>query len=266
MKKPTTMQQWNTQVVLVETQGPANIGSVTRTMKNFGVNQLALVAPKTPITDESRLWACHGKPFLEDHKQYKNLSEAVANQDLVIGLSRRPGRARGKHISIYELHESLLDQNHWNTVSLVFGNEESGLTNEHLELCHHTCYIPTHATEGSMNLAHAVSVTLYELQRHQFRRSPEDDRRVESLASGADIKRFIEECITFLREIGYPERRVSLTKETSRLLAIAQRANLMEWEVRMLFAILRQVRYQWGLRTKPSEQKNNKVFPDYREL
>lgn len=42
----------------------------------------------------------------------------------------------------------------------MFGREESGLTEEELRLCSHSCAIPTGRIQPSMNLSHAVAVVL----------------------------------------------------------------------------------------------------------
>lgn len=44
--------------------------------------------------------------------------------------------------------------------ALVFGREESGLTEAELRLCAHACAIPTGRMQASMNLSHAVAVVL----------------------------------------------------------------------------------------------------------
>lgn len=44
--------------------------------------------------------------------------------------------------------------------ALVFGREESGLTEAELRLCAQACAIPTGRMQGSMNLSHAVAVVL----------------------------------------------------------------------------------------------------------
>jgi tRNA C32,U32 (ribose-2'-O)-methylase TrmJ len=46
------------------------------------------------------------------------------------------------------------------STALVFGREESGLTEDELRLCAHACAIPTGRVQPSMNLSHAVAVAL----------------------------------------------------------------------------------------------------------
>ena len=48
-------------------------------------------------------------------------------------------------------------------VALVFGREESGLTESELSLCTHSCSIPTGTLQPSLNLSHAVCVILAQL-------------------------------------------------------------------------------------------------------
>jgi hypothetical protein len=45
-------------------------------------------------------------------------------------------------------------------VSLLFGSEADGLTTEELSSATHVCEIPTSPTQGSLNLSHAVAISL----------------------------------------------------------------------------------------------------------
>lgn len=49
------------------------------------------------------------------------------------------------------------------TTALVFGREESGLTEAELALCAHSCSIPTGSIQPSLNLSHAVCVILAQI-------------------------------------------------------------------------------------------------------
>lgn len=49
---------------------------------------------------------------------------------------------------------------HAGQTALVFGREESGLTEAELRLCAQSCAIPTGRIQPSMNLSHAVAVVL----------------------------------------------------------------------------------------------------------
>lgn len=51
--------------------------------------------------------------------------------------------------------------------ALVFGREESGLTEAELSLCTHSCSIPSGSVQPSLNLSHAVCVVLAQLFQHR---------------------------------------------------------------------------------------------------
>lgn len=50
------------------------------------------------------------------------------------------------------------------TVALVFGREESGLTEDEMRLMSHLCAIPSGRVHPSLNLSHAVTVVLAEVR------------------------------------------------------------------------------------------------------
>ena len=48
-------------------------------------------------------------------------------------------------------------------IAILFGREDSGLTNEELQRCHTHLQIPSSKEYGSLNLAMAVQVVCYEI-------------------------------------------------------------------------------------------------------
>ena len=49
-------------------------------------------------------------------------------------------------------------------MSILFGTENSGLTNQELSLCHYQVFIPANPDYSSLNLASAVQLIAYELR------------------------------------------------------------------------------------------------------
>jgi tRNA/rRNA methyltransferase len=49
-------------------------------------------------------------------------------------------------------------------VALVVGTERSGLTNEHIELCHRVCHIPANPAYSSLNVSQALQLGAWELR------------------------------------------------------------------------------------------------------
>src|SRR5258708_2646014 len=82
----------NCRVVLVRPEVAANVGSVARVMRNFGLRELVLVAPKADPTDrEARRLSTHGEAILDAARVVPDFATAVADCVLVVGTSARTG-------------------------------------------------------------------------------------------------------------------------------------------------------------------------------
>ncbi len=154
-------------IVLVEPHYPANIGSVARLMKNFGVRDLYIVNPKTdPFSSESRKYAMHGLDILLSARVAASLDEAIEGSSLVVATTGNTTEKSSLRTPSY-LHEvsEFLSKYYSSpdTISLVFGREPSGLTNEEISKADITLTILTHHEYTSLNLSHAVGIVLYEL-------------------------------------------------------------------------------------------------------
>lgn len=160
------MKPENLSVILVEPMGPLNIGSVSRTMMNFGFSDLRLVNPceayKGP---EARKMALKADILINQAQVFSGLSEAIADCSYAFGTTRRYGKYRNDFLlpdQAAKLAESFPEGIR---IALVFGREDRGLLTEELDLCQHFLTIPTHEDFTSMNLAQSVTVCLYELSK-----------------------------------------------------------------------------------------------------
>lgn len=226
-------------VVLVSPQGDANIGAVARSMSCFGVKELVLVSPRRSPTEESYNWAVHGKSVLQSCRVLPSLGQALADVNLSLGLTRRSGKRRFRLSSARAAAERILPRYLPARVALVFGNEESGLSVEDLELCSRRVQIPTHPEHGSLNLAHAVSVMLYELLG---RDRPTASFKAARPATAAAKSSMLAEIREGLKSVGYPGHAATLAEELGKLSDILNRAALEDWEVNFLLGILRHLK------------------------
>lgn len=154
----------NIRVVLVRPVYGGNVGAVCRAMKNMGVRDLALVNPRNDMNwDEARQRAYRALDVLEGHRRFSSLVEAVADCGLVAGTSVRPGLYREHAQTPRDCAPRLLAAAADTSVALVFGPEDSGLTNEEIALCTQIIRIPSSEEYPSLNLSHAVMVICYEL-------------------------------------------------------------------------------------------------------
>jgi len=75
----------NLKVILVEHNGPLNVGSVARLCSNFEVDELRIVSPKCNIFSlEAKKMALKGQKYLDKCKIFENLEKAIFDCDLVL--------------------------------------------------------------------------------------------------------------------------------------------------------------------------------------
>lgn len=237
-------------VVLVETQGDANVGAVARALACFGAHEFYLVTPKAPVRDTAYHWACHARDVLEGRHRVDTLTEALEGTTLVIGTSARHGVRRHRMVTPSQLSSEVLPQFPDAKIALVFGNEESGLDNHHIKLCHRLVKIPTQKDHSSLNLGHTVCILLYELLGRSQTTSL--GGKPKQLSTAEQRQRMLEEMASFLEERGYPSHQATLKGEMTKLGDIAERAQLEQWEVRFLLGMLRHLRnFELGHLTNP---------------
>tara|TARA_Y100000768_G_scaffold305608_1_gene239543 strand:+ start:4090 stop:4800 length:711 start_codon:yes stop_codon:yes gene_type:complete len=151
----------NINIVLVNTSHPGNIGSTARAMKTMGLKNLKLVSPKEFPSDIANAKAVGCIDILKNADIHRSLSESLSSSKIVVGFSARLRKSNIPSLSMHNLIK-LITSNRENTISVVFGNEQSGLSNEELQLCDYLVSIPTHNAYTSLNLASAVQIFAYE--------------------------------------------------------------------------------------------------------
>jgi tRNA/rRNA methyltransferase len=155
-------------VVLVRPQTASNLGAVARVMRNFGFDQLVLVQPEAEVHDpRAHLTATHSHDILDRAQIVPDLGAAVAACGVVAATSARAGGLfRNQTAATPEqILPRLREATTRCPVALVFGPEDSGLTNEEVSRCHHLIRIPTSDAHPALNLAQAVAICLYEWRR-----------------------------------------------------------------------------------------------------
>ncbi|MBI5893699.1 MAG: RNA methyltransferase [Deltaproteobacteria bacterium] len=155
----------NIHIVLVEPQSSGNIGSVARAMKNTGFKNLILINPADYKNDKAYKMACKADDVLLGAKVFTKLSNAIKDSSLVIGTTRRKGRMRYPVMTFYDVLPQIVKTSKKNKVSVIFGREDKGLSNEELKLCSNIVEIPTNKNYPSLNLSHAVFLVCYEIFR-----------------------------------------------------------------------------------------------------
>ena len=152
------------QIVLVETSHPGNIGSVARAMKNMGLANLALINPKKSPHQEATSLAGNATDVLENAKIFPSIQEAVKNSKAIYATSARDRTIEWPTLTArdaaLEMQELVLNEIQ---VSILFGREDRGLTNEELQLANKHLIIPAHPEYPVLNIAMSTQVVCYEL-------------------------------------------------------------------------------------------------------
>jgi tRNA/rRNA methyltransferase len=142
----------------VGTKHSGNVGSVARAMKNFGLSDLVLAAPRCRIDRQAYALASHAGDLLESARVVDRAADALAGCTYVLGTTARLRASASYRLlppreAVAELPST--------GGAVVFGPEDTGLSNSDLDLCQLAVRIPT-AEYASLNLAQAVNVLVYE--------------------------------------------------------------------------------------------------------
>lgn len=154
----------NIRIVLVNTTHPGNIGGVARAMKNMGLSDLCLVAPKLFPHEDAVARASRADDLLDNALVVETLDEALADCHLVVGTSARSRTIPWPLVNPRELSAIVALLPADTKVAILFGREDRGLTNDELQRCHHHVHIPVNEDFSSLNIAAAVQVITYELR------------------------------------------------------------------------------------------------------
>lgn len=231
-------------IVLIGTSHPGNIGGIARAMHNMGLSDLALVAPRCePLTAETVSRASGADHIVHDARTLTTLEQAVDDCTLVVGASARSRTLPWPMITPRTLGERLPAElaAAESRVALVFGREDSGLSNAELQGCHAHVHIPTNPDFSSLNLAAAVQVLAYECRQawlgqqgtsHTTESAPD-----QPLASHQELERYFEHLERTLVAIGFHDP-ATPRQLMARLRRFTLRARPERLEINILRGIL----------------------------
>ncbi|MBT4600154.1 MAG: RNA methyltransferase [Methylococcales bacterium] len=229
----------NIRIVLVETSHPGNIGAIARAMKNMALSQLYLVKPKIFPSADATARASGADDILASAVICDTLTEAVADCEIVMGASARDRTIGWPTLVAKQCAEQALKDAHNNQVALVFGRENSGLTNAELDCCQYLIRIPCNKDFSSLNLAAAVQVFTYELFSKASQQIEEEAVSApEPLATSAQIEGFYQHLQETLTAIDFIQSGQS-NSVMRRLRRLYSRSRLSTREVDILRGILR---------------------------
>jgi TrmH family RNA methyltransferase len=234
-------------IVLVRPEHGGNVGAVARILKNMGLAELVIVAPRFEREEEAVFWASGAEDLLAAARRVDSLQEALADCRWIVAGTRRAGKRRRSDHTPRTLAARVAAQPERRPLALLFGPEKAGLTASDLALSQELLRIPTSAEHGSLNLAQAVAIVAWEL----FMAATPAEAVVSksSEATGAEMEGLFGHLRELLFEVGFVREETAEHQMLAfrRLLA---RARLRSDEVTLLRGLWR--RALWAARRGPA--------------
>jgi TrmH family RNA methyltransferase len=238
-------------VAVVDAETPGNVGTIARSMKNFGFEDLLLVDP--PDLDpegEAYGYAGHAREDVLPEATETTFDALVADYHTVgftaITSENGANSNRWPFRTPATLAGSLREVDA--DTALVFGRERVGLTNEEIARLDEVCSIPASAEYPVLNLGQAATIALYELRDLALEETqlpdPTHDRAAE-----AEIEGFYDQFRSFLGALHYPDEQRAKTMRLVRRLV--GRAHPTGREVTTLRGVVR--RAEEGVRRGESD-------------
>lgn len=176
-------------VVLVKPKYQGNIGSVARLMKNFGFTNLVLVNPPK-LEGEARAMAMHGVDIMRDAKVLKSFKELTGRFDFLVATSAiiaGDSNAMRSPVTPEELGNSRdLD----GKVGILFGREDTGLSNDEIAACDMLVTIPAGEEYPTLNLSQSVAIILYEISKLSSRKRLKKFRQAKKIEKDILLEKF----------------------------------------------------------------------------
>lgn len=162
--------------VLVRPAVPENVGAAARALKTMGFAQLRIVGSDAHREKPARILAHASTDILDNASTFPDLNAALADIDFSIGTSAKSRHERRYQLAPAEVRAAIENKSTLLArVAIVFGCEESGLSNAELARCDALSSIPLATEYPSLNLAQAVMLYAYELANLQFETLPAAD-------------------------------------------------------------------------------------------
>jgi len=235
----------NITIVLNRPKYPGNVGSVARCAKNMGIGKIMVVGNLKLDEEEMKTMSTHvASDIVDSIRYFDRLDDALAGCHFIVGTTSRRGSARGPVVSPREMAERLPAMSRHNNIALLFGPEDTGLSNDELRFCHLVVAIPASSRFKSINLSHAVMIICYEI----FVAKPYSPEGFSPrLATSAELEGMYDQMKVLLAEIGFlnPQNPDYSMMHMRRLFA---RTKLFSREVKIIRGICRQI--DWYAKNK----------------
>ena len=232
------MKRINPTIILVRPQLAENIGMTARAMDNFGLSKLCLVNPRDGWpSKKAENAAKHAKNILKNVKIFKNLEEATSKFDLVIATTNRLRfLTKKKFDNFKDLNKKF---NKSKKIAVLFGPENSGLSNQDLRLANDIYTIKTAKLNKSLNLSHAVSIFSYEVfcENLKLFKMEKNHEKIVQKVTKRELSNFINVLIDDLEFKGFFHPSEKKDSMIDNIYSIYNKMDLTKKELNMLWGM-----------------------------
>jgi len=226
-------------VAVVGATEPGNVGTIARSMKNFGLEDLLLVDPPELDPDgEAYGFAGQAREDVLPEAETVTFDHLVQNY-YTVGCTATTNEDATNHVRYPFLTPTALAEELRGVdadTAIVFGRERVGLTNDELARIDRVCSIPASDDYPVLNLGQAATVVLYEL-RSLTVDATQHPAAAHERADEREIEALHDQFAEMLAGIGHPEpKRAKAGRLWRRLLG---RAHPTGREVKTLRGIFR---------------------------
>ena len=226
----------NIHFILVRPQMGENIGFVARAIKNFNITKLRIVDPKCNWPSQKALATSVGaNDVLKSSKIYNSVNKSIADLRVVFASTSRIRKVNKKIISILDLRKKIKKKQ---KIGIMFGPEDSGLSNDELNCANYLVKIPTNRKFSSLNLSHSAIIFCFQLFQHfSNKKVIYNSTYKSSIATKSQVIKFLNFIIKRLDKKGFlqpDQKRRSMLRNINN---IFHRMNLSEQEIRILLGI-----------------------------
>ena len=255
----------NVRIVMINTSDSGNIGAAARAIKTMGFSRLYLVEPKDYPSGKATARASGAADVLHHAVITKDLDKALEGTHLVVGTSARMRSIPWPVMTPREFASMLEGERDDSEVAIVFGREDSGLTNDELRRCQYHVSIPGNPDYCVLNVASAVQLICYDLRMSLIEGTTEKAADAPSmvlsrtdwdapLTSSDDMERFFQHLEQTLLDIRFYDPN-NPRQILTRIRRLFSRTRLDRLEMNLMRGILARVQ-QVASGVSPDDQSS----------
>ena len=223
-------------IILVRPQHSGNIGGVARAIANHGLGQLRLVDPPALDPDRARWMAPHARHLINSAQFFPSVPASLTDSSFVIGATARQRKWNIPSWNIQQLCQHISTNRR---TALLFGPEDSGLSNDDIQHCHAVITLPTYEHQ-SLNLSQAVNVIGGHLQASLPEEPPEALPAIDKHLTMKLQQQLLQTSLDVLRRTAYLKGRNEYQVH-NQLLQLIERVDLQHEEAAYLKGMLNKV-------------------------